>query len=78
MTWADAKRQAREIARRKTPKARARQVQLWCEMVRETLREVPVPVRAMPAGEPGAHLDTGAPDTMPGPLAVDPAPGVSA
>ena len=76
MTWTAAKRQAREIARRKTTKARARQVQLWCEMVRETLREVPV--RAMPAGEPGAHLDAGTPDTMPGPLAVDPAPGVSA
>jgi hypothetical protein len=77
MTWTAAKRQAREIARRKTPKAQARQVQLWCEMVREVLR-ADMPVRAMPAGEPGAHLGTGAPDTMPGPLAVDPAPGVSA
>jgi hypothetical protein len=77
MTWADAKRLAREIARRKTTKARARQVQLWCEMVREVLR-ADMPVRAMPAGEPGAHLDAGTPGEMPGPLAVDPAPGVSA
>ena len=54
MTWTDIKRQAREIARRKTHKGQVRQAKLYFAMVRDALQ-----VRDVQP-DPGPDLDPGA------------------
>lgn len=59
MRWRKPLAQARTIKARKTAKGRANAIHVWCLMVKEALR-AEVPVRDVPAGEPGADLDAGA------------------
>lgn len=75
MTWACIHKQAREIARRKTTKARQRQAALYFEMVREALNAVPV--RAVQS-DTGTNMDAGTSGALPGPLVAEPAARVSA